>query len=98
MPGKGRVGKSGISFSGVKAADAAIKTSAGAVYWITISDTAALAIELNDSADDSGTDAWAIDLPASGYGHFIFDPPLEFTTGIWLDVSTATCKVTIGYD
>jgi len=89
--------KGGLSNSGVKAADAQIKGSAGAVYWLTVSDTAALAIEINDSTDNGGTDVWALDLPAAGYAHFIFDPPIECGTGIYLDVSTATCKVTIGY-
>ncbi len=83
--------------SGVKSADNLIKSGGGYVYWFTVSDTAALAIELNDSTDDSGTDLWAIDLPADAYAHFIFDPPIKFSTGIYLDVSTATCKVTIGY-
>ena len=87
----------GLSNSGVKSADAAIKTSAGLVYWLTVSDTAALAIEINNSTAGAGTDVWALDLPAGGYGHFIFDPPIVCGTGIYLDVSTATCKVTIGY-
>ncbi len=87
----------GITGSGVKSADALIKNGAGAVYWMTVSDTAALAVELNDSTANGGTDAWAIDLPAGAYAHFIFDPPIPFATGIYLDVSTATCKVTIGY-
>ena len=90
-------GRAGLGNSGVKAADALIKTGKGAVYWMTVSDTAALAIELNDSLADGGVDQWALSLPASGYGHFIFDPPIEFSTGIYLDVSTNTCKVVIGY-
>ena len=86
-----------LSNSGVKSADALIKTGAGDVYWITVSDTAALAIELNDSTNNSGTDRWGVNLPAAAYAHFIFDPAIKFSTGIYLDVSTATCKVTIGY-
>ena len=86
-----------LSNSGVLAADTAVKASAGLVYWLTVSDTAALAIEINDSTNNTGTDVWAIDLPAAGYGHFIFDPPIVCATGIYLDVSTATCKITIGY-
>ncbi len=92
-----RHSETGLLNSGVKQADAAIKASAGKVYWLTVSDTAALAIELNDSTANGGTDQWALDLPAGGYGHFIFDPPIDFGTGIYLDVSTATCKVSIGY-
>lgn len=83
--------------SGVKSADALIYTGAAAVYWITVSDVANLAIELNDSTDNSGTDQWAVDIPAGACQHFIFDPPIDFETGIYLDVSTVTCKVTIGY-
>lgn len=89
--------KGGLLNSGVKSADAAIKASPGAVYWLTVSDTAALAIELNDSTAGAGTDVWSLDLPAGGYAHFIFDPPIECATGIYLAVSTATCQVTIGY-
>lgn len=92
-----RAGETGMQTSGVLAADAAVKSAAGKVFWISLSDTAALAIELNDSTDGTGTDKWAIDLPADGYGIFIFDPPIEFSTGIYLDVSTATCKVVVGY-
>ena len=90
-------GKTGLATSGVKSADALIKSGASAVYWLTVSDMSALAIELNDSIDNSGPDRWAVNIPANGYAHFIFDPPIEFTTGIYLDVSTATCKVTVGY-
>ena len=83
--------------SGVLSGDTAVKSGGGYVHWMTVSDTAALAIELNDSVDNSGTDRWAVDLPADAYAHFIFDPPIKFSNGIYLDVSTATCKVTIGY-
>lgn len=89
--------KAGLLNSGILSADTAIKEAAGEVYWLTVSDSAALAIELNDSTNNSGTDKWGFDLPADGYAHFIFDPPIEFATGIYLDVSTATCKVTVGY-
>jgi len=83
--------------SGVKSADAVIKGSPGAIYWLSVSDTAALAIELNNSTDNVGTDVWGMDLPAGGYAHFIFDPPIECSVGIYLDVSTATCKAVVGY-
>ena len=89
--------KGGVSNSGVKSADATIKASAGDVYWLTVSDTAALAIEINNSTGNGGTDVWAFDLPAAGYAHFIFDPPIECNAGIYLDVSTGTCKVTVGF-
>ena len=84
--------------SGVKSADALICSGKGKVNWITVSDTAILAVELNNSLDNGGTDVWALQIPANGYAHFIFQPPLEFSTGLYLDVSTATCKIVIGYE
>ena len=90
-------GKAGLSNSGVKSGDALIKTGTSSVYWLSISDTAALSIELNNSTDNSGTDLWAAVLPVGCYAHFIFDPPIEFSAGIYLDVSTVTCKAVVGY-
>lgn len=90
-------GSAGLSRSGVLSADTTVKASAGDVYWLTVSDSAGLEIELNDSTDGAGTDQWAMLLPAGGYLHAVFDPPLPFAAGIYLDVSTATCKVVIGY-
>jgi len=87
----------GLLNSGVLIGDTSVKATPGVVYWLTVSDSAALAIELNDSTANGGTDRWGLDIPAAGYGHFIFDPPIEFSTGIYLDVSTVTCKVTVGY-
>lgn len=90
-------GPGGLLNSGVLSADTAVKAAPGDVYWLTVSDSANLAIEINDSVAGAGADVWGIDLPAAGYGHFIFDPPIECAAGIYLDVSTITCKVTIGY-
>jgi len=78
-------------------ADTLIKTGNARVNWITVSDTAGLAIELNDSTGNDGGDLWGIDLPAAGYVHCVFKPPLDFENGIYLDVSTTSCKVTVGY-
>ncbi|KKN78439.1 hypothetical protein LCGC14_0349710 [marine sediment metagenome] len=86
-----------LSSSGVLGTDTAIKANPGNVFWISVSDTAALAIELNDSLVGTGADKWAVDIPADGYGMWIFDPPLQFDLGIYLDVSTGTCKVVVGY-
>ena len=94
-----RAAEHGMLTSGVLAADTAIKTSAGKVYWISMCDSADLALELNDSTDGTGTDKWAwiLDVDVVPGNHIIFDPPLEFAAGIYLDVSTTTCKVTVGY-
>lgn len=90
-------GKGGVKSSGLVTADTAIKNTPGLVYWLTISDTAATVIQLNDSIDDSGADLWQLTIPADGYGHIIFDPPLEFETGIYLDVPTGAGDIIVGY-
>ena len=78
-------------------ADTAVKSVPGQVFWITVSDTADLAIELNDSTDNTGTDMWGIKFNADSIAHFTFNPPIQFNTGIYCDVSTTSCVVTIGY-
>lgn len=94
---KARRTTAGLSNSGLKTSDGQIKASAGAVYWLTVSDTATAVIQLNDSTNDGGTDLWGITIPADGYAHFIFDPPIEFATGIYLDVPTGAPDVYVGY-
>ena len=75
----------------------AVKSGAGVVHWISVSDTADLAIELNDSTDNSGTDLWGIKFNADSIAHFEFKPAIYFATGIYCDVSTTSCVITIGY-
>jgi len=88
----------GVLNSGVKTADVAIKAAPGKVYWITISDVdAASAVQINNSTDDGGTDVWSVELPQNGYIHVNFDPPIECDTGIWLDVSTGSPTIVVGY-
>jgi hypothetical protein len=77
--------------------DTAIKSAPGVVFWISVSDTADLEVELNDSTNNSGTDKWGIKFNGDSIAHFVFDPPIYFGTGIYLDVSTTSCVVTVGY-
>lgn len=92
-----RHSETGAQTSGVLAADTLVKTGAGKVFWISFFDAADLTLQLNDSLDDSGTDKWAglLDVSVKPGEHINFDPPIEFETGIYLDVDTATCLVTI---
>lgn len=83
--------------SGVKTSDVAIKATPGKVYWITISDTLASVVQLNNSTADAGTDLWQMTMPADGYIHCVFDPPIDFDTGIFLDVPTGSPDVIVGY-
>jgi hypothetical protein len=90
-------GRAGLLSSGVKTADVLIKTGQGIVHWLSVSDTAAGVVGLADSLTNSTTYVWKTTIPADGYAHFIFDPPFEFATGIWLDVPTGTPDVIVGY-
>ncbi len=92
-----RHSETGLLSSGVQTADVAIKAKAGKVYWMTVSDTDACVVGLADSLTNSTTYVEKITLPANGSIHLIFDPPLEFATGIWLDVPTGTPDVIVGY-
>jgi hypothetical protein len=94
-----RSGETGAFTSGVLAADTLIKTGAGKVFWISFFDAADLTLQLNDSLANGGTDKWAglLDVSVKPGEHINFDPPLEFSTGIYLDVDTATCLVTVCY-
>ena len=87
----------GLSSSGVKTADVAIKASAGAVYWITISVSAAAVIGIANSTTNSTDYEWKVTIPTDGYAHYILDPPLELSTGIWLDIASGTTDVIVGY-
>ena len=87
----------GLSSTGVKTADVQVKGSAGAVYWITISVSAAAVIGIADSTTNSTTYEWKATIPTDGYAHYILDPPLELATGIWLDIASGTTDVIVGY-
>ncbi len=89
-----RVG-GGLVSSGVQTSDVQIKTGAGKVYMLTISKAGI--IGLADAVGNSATYKWGATLPADGYAHYIFDPPYEFATGIWLDVTSGTPDVYVGY-
>ena len=83
--------------SGVKTADVAIKASEGAVYWITISDTAAGVVGLADSLTKSTTYAWKVTTRDTDYIDKVFEPALHFNTGIWLDIPSGSGDVVVGY-
>ena len=95
-----RASETGMLTSGIVTADALVYTGACKVYWISVADTTAdLTVELNDSTDDSGTDRWGtmLDISATNCQHFLFDPPIELTTGLWIDCGTSTAVITAGY-
>lgn len=88
----------------VVTADGAIKSREGYVHWVTVSNshaTETASIELNDSADDGGTDRWGVVLGdvdgATATIHCVFDPPIKFTSGIFADITTGTVRMVVGY-
>ncbi len=90
-------GRAGLLSSGVLTSDTQIKTGAGLVHWVTVAASAAAVVGLADSVGNSTTYVERFAIPTDGYAHYILDPPLEFATGIWLDVASGTAGVTVGY-
>jgi len=87
----------------VTASEALLRTGQSYVHWVTVGNTHATetpAIELNDSTDDTGTDRWAIVMSdidgATSAIHCVFDPPIFFETGVFLDITNGTVTVMVG--
>lgn len=83
--------------SGIQTADVAIKSSKGAVYWITVSAAGAAVVGLANSTTNSTTYLWEVSFASAGEMHAVLDPALHFSTGIWLDVASGTVVVVVGY-
>lgn len=86
--------------STVHTASGIVKSGPGQVFWViaTCGGTARN-IQLNDSTDDSGTDRIDLDLPTNSVSPTgSLDPPIDFATGIYVVISAAGTKVTIGYN
>lgn len=80
--------------------DTQLKSAAGYVYWMTICGDDVLYVEINDSIGDTpGNDRWGQFYPADNYSHYIFDPPIECDTGIYIDITTnGNAQVVVGYE
>jgi len=83
----------------VSTADATLKTGAGYIHWITISNThatEATTVQL----EDTGTDMWSIAVEALdqniGVVHALFDPPIKCEVGIFVDIQLGTPIVSVG--
>ncbi|KKN31685.1 hypothetical protein LCGC14_0821500 [marine sediment metagenome] len=84
----------------VSAADATLKSKAGYIHWITISNThatEAAEVELADGA----TDRWAAVVEAIDFKllpfHANFDPPIRCDTSIIIDITNGTVKAVVGW-
>ena len=85
--------------SSVVTSDATLKTGAGYIHWITITNTHATdstAVEL----EDTGTDKWAVVVEAVDFllnpFHAVFDPPIKCEVGIFVDITGGTVLVSVG--
>jgi hypothetical protein len=50
-----------------------------------------------NGATDTGDIVWGINVEQGRELHAVFDPPLPFATGLTLDVTGGTPRITIGY-
>lgn len=83
----------------IKTADGAAKSAPGTAYWMSVSAGATGGtIQLNDSTADGGTDRFDVSMPANSVAFFLFDPPIEFGTGIFIDIPGTNITATLGYN
>ena len=90
-----------VTSSTVKTADAAnIASGPALIYWITASNSHATdncAIEIQDGLTDTGDTVWGVDQEFGTSSHYGFNPPLPCSTGLTLDITGGTARVTIGF-
>lgn len=78
----------------------AIKAAAGKLYWITVRpSTQDWYVSIDNSTDGSGTTAWDVGSGGSSSApfHAVFDPPIPFSTGIYLEAVDHITSITAGY-
>lgn len=92
-------GKGGIVTSGILTEDTSVKAASGEVYWISACGDAVLYVEIvDDTADNVARERWGQFYPANNYSHYIFDPPIECDTGIFINITiTGNAQVVVGY-
>jgi hypothetical protein len=85
-------------------ADTLIRTGQTRVHWVTISNshaTEVATIELANSVDGASNDLWQMtltDIAASMPAfHADFDPPMDFSTHLYADITSGTVSLTVGY-
>ena len=80
------------------AATGAVKGSAGKLYWVTLNvDGSGGYIELSDDTDGSTAVVYRLQAVGNDSKHAVLDPPMEFTTGIYLKGVDHIVNVIFGY-
>lgn len=95
---------SGVAQSSRVTSDTLVRTGYTKLHWVTVNNshaTATSAIELANSVGGASNDLWTIVLSdvdgATASLHCAFDPPIEFTTHLYVDITGGTAVVTVGY-
>ena len=94
-----RQGESGMSTNRLTAVGAFV-SHACKVFWLTVRPSSAdWYVSLDDSLDGTGTTVWDVGSGGSNSApaHVIFDPPIEFDTGCYLEAVDHIASCTIGY-
>lgn len=85
----------------VVTSDTTLKSSAGKVWWITISNAHATESTQVELSDGASTDRWGVNVEAVDVlgqpVHVIFDPPIQFDSDIRIDITNGTVKATVAY-
>lgn len=77
----------------------AIKDSPGKLYWLTINPSAInFVVELTDDTAALGTVVWDAFGSVRLVQHVIFDPPMDFDTGIYAETLTNITSIIAYYE
>lgn len=79
-------------------AQGAIKDAPGALLWVLVAsnNSANKQFILNDATSGTGSTKLRIRCPAKDTRMIIFDPPLDFATGIWVGTVDSTDLTIVG--
>ena len=88
-----------IEKTAVVTSDTAVRTGLTTVWWVAVSAGATGgAFQLNDSTDDGGTDLLNLTMAANTTLFLNFGmSPLEFKTGLYIDVPGTNVTVNAGW-
>jgi hypothetical protein len=79
-------------------ADAQVNSGLTIIYWVAASAGGTGGnFEFNNALTDTSSDEFVIDMPANSVFFAQFNPPLEFRTGLYVDVPGTNLTVNIGY-
>ena len=88
-----------IEKTAVVTSDTAVRTGLTTVWWVAVSAGATGGpFQLNDSTDDSGTDMLNLTMAATTtlFLNFCMSP-IEFKTGLYIDVPGTNVTVNVGW-